>query len=172
MLSTIYSKIYAHYGSYLQTSNKRHKIPKLKCFSSRLAVVFDQSTEDRCQAENEDVVVSATSVTSILMPTMVRLILDVWWYFVLLPVDFNPYPSGLLLLWHWGNHMIVPVPVKEPWKNMGKFHPWIYDNTTTINKPQQNSFSYQIGGLVQDVIPLLTHWNYIFLALTHLYGIC
>ena len=26
-----------------------------------------------------------------------------------------PYHSGLLH-WHWGNHMIAPVPVKQPWK--------------------------------------------------------
>ena len=26
-----------------------------------------------------------------------------------------PYPSGLLY-WHWGNHMIAPVPVKQPWR--------------------------------------------------------
>ena len=25
------------------------------------------------------------------------------------------YPSGLLH-WHWGNHMIAPVPVKQPWR--------------------------------------------------------
>ena len=25
-----------------------------------------------------------------------------------------PYHSGLLH-WHWGNHMIAPVPVKQPW---------------------------------------------------------
>ena len=28
---------------------------------------------------------------------------------------FYPYPSGLLH-WHWGNHMIAPVPVKQPWR--------------------------------------------------------
>ena len=27
---------------------------------------------------------------------------------------FYPYPSGLLH-WHWGNHTIAPVPVKQPW---------------------------------------------------------
>ena len=27
----------------------------------------------------------------------------------------NPYTSGLLH-WHWGNHMIAPVPVKQPWR--------------------------------------------------------
>ena len=26
-----------------------------------------------------------------------------------------PYPSGLLH-WHWGNHMIAPVPVMQPWR--------------------------------------------------------
>ena len=26
-----------------------------------------------------------------------------------------PYPSGLLH-WHWGNHKIAPVPVKQPWR--------------------------------------------------------
>ena len=28
---------------------------------------------------------------------------------------FYPYPSGLLH-WHWGNHMIAPVSVKQPWR--------------------------------------------------------
>ena len=27
---------------------------------------------------------------------------------------FDPYPSGLLH-WHWGNHMIAPVSVMQPW---------------------------------------------------------
>ena len=30
-------------------------------------------------------------------------------------VGFTPYTSGLLH-WHWGNHMIAPVPVKQPWR--------------------------------------------------------
>ena len=32
------------------------QIPKLKCFSSRLVVVFAQSIEARCLVENEDVI--------------------------------------------------------------------------------------------------------------------
>ena len=32
-----------------------HQIPKLKCFSSRLAVVFTQFIEAMCKVENEDV---------------------------------------------------------------------------------------------------------------------
>ena len=38
-----------------------HKIPKLKWFSSRRAVVFAQSIEARCSVENEDVVGSWSS---------------------------------------------------------------------------------------------------------------
>ena len=29
--------------------------------------------------------------------------------------QFYPCSSGLLH-WHWGNHMIAPVPVKQPWR--------------------------------------------------------
>ena len=36
-----------------------------------------------------------------------------------------PYSSGLLH-WHWGNHMIAPVPVKQPWRI------WVNDH---INMP-------------------------------------
>ena len=62
------------------------QIPKLKCFSSRLVVVFAQSIEARCLVENEDVIgappigdAPATSEWStILLPTMVQLILEVW----------------------------------------------------------------------------------------------
>ena len=35
---------------------KPHQIPKPKYFSSRLAVVFAQANEARCQVGNEDVV--------------------------------------------------------------------------------------------------------------------
>ena len=63
-----------------------HQIPKLKCFSSRLAIAFAQSNEARIQVENEDVVGAAptgdASTTSewptILLPTKVRLILETW----------------------------------------------------------------------------------------------
>ena len=40
---------------------KPHQIPNLKCFSSRLEVVFAQSIEARCKAENEDIVGAAPS---------------------------------------------------------------------------------------------------------------
>ena len=63
-----------------------HQIPKLKRFSFRLAVVFAQSSEIRCWAENEDVVGTAptgdaptiSEWSTILLPTRVRLILEVW----------------------------------------------------------------------------------------------
>ena len=42
-----------------------------------------------------------------------------------------PYPSGFLH-WHWGNHVIAPVPVKQPWRI------WV---KSTLNQPQQNTQS-------------------------------
>ena len=36
------------------------------------------------------------------------IIISLWIHVVKLP-----YPSGLLH-WHWGNHMIAPVPLKQP----------------------------------------------------------
>ena len=63
-----------------------HKIPKLECFSSCLAVVFAQSTEAMYQAKNEDEIGAAPKgdapTTSgwwtILLPTKVHLILEIW----------------------------------------------------------------------------------------------
>ena len=75
-------------SSYSQTYNIRGTdSPKLKCFTSRHAVVFAHSIEARCQVENADSVGAAptgypptTSEWSILLPTKMRLILEVWWY--------------------------------------------------------------------------------------------
>ena len=41
--------------------------------------------------------------------------------------EFNPYPSGLLH-WHWGNHMIAPVSVKQPWRI------WVNDSYESTRK--------------------------------------
>ena len=65
-----------------------HQIPKLKCFSSRLAVVFAQYIEAKCSVENEDVVGAAptgdapttSEWSTISLPTQVRLILETWRY--------------------------------------------------------------------------------------------
>ena len=64
-----------------------HQIPKFKCFSSRLAAVFAQSTEARCSVENEDVVgaalTGAAPTTSewseMLLPIKLCLVLQVLW---------------------------------------------------------------------------------------------
>ena len=64
--------------------------PKLKCFSCCLAVVFAQSIEAWCWVENEDVVGVAptgdapttSEWATILLPTKVCLILEVWQYLV------------------------------------------------------------------------------------------
>ena len=65
-----------------------HQITKLKCFSSRLAVVFAQSIEARSLVKNEDVVGAALigdapttfEWSTILLPIKVQLIFEVWRY--------------------------------------------------------------------------------------------
>ena len=65
---------------------KVHQIPKLKYLSCRPAVVFVQCIEARCWVKNEDVVGAASTGdapttsewSTILLPTKVCLILDVW----------------------------------------------------------------------------------------------
>ena len=46
-----------------------------------------------------------------------------WWLMSLI----HPYSSGLLH-WHWGNHMIAPVPVKQPWRI------WVNQSVPNHNK--------------------------------------
>ena len=68
----------------VKSSYKTHQIPKVKCFSSRLAVVFVQSIETRCWVENEGVVGAVPTGdapttgewSTILSPVKVRLILE------------------------------------------------------------------------------------------------
>ena len=68
-------------------------------FSSRLAVVFAQSIEARYLVENEDVVgvaptggaPSTSEWSTTLLPTKVRLILDVWRYILFVFVLFVSY---------------------------------------------------------------------------------
>ena len=48
---------------------KPHQIPKLKCFSSRLVVVYAQTIDTRCLVENEDVVGAELEWSTILLPT-------------------------------------------------------------------------------------------------------
>ena len=55
----------------------------------------------------------------------VLLLFDTGWFY--------PYPSGFLH-WHWGNHTIAPVPVKEPsriWVNVSCELTWTDNITTT-----------------------------------------
>ena len=65
-----------------------HQILKLKCLASWLAVVFAQYIETKCYVENEDVVGAASTgdapttseLSTIWLPTEVRLILETGWY--------------------------------------------------------------------------------------------
>ena len=73
--------------NYRKVSNiRRTKSQKFKWYSSRLAVVCAQSTEAKCLVDNEDVVGAAPTgdapmtyeLSTILLPTKVRLILETW----------------------------------------------------------------------------------------------
>ena len=59
---------------------------------------------------------------------------SLWW-----TIDrFDPYPSGLLH-WHWSNHTIAPVPVKQSWSiwvNMSQQSP--DGNDVTLSKCTAN----------------------------------
>ena len=62
-------------------------------------------------------------------------------------LDFYPYPSGLLH-WHWGNHTIAPVSVKQPrriWVNGSHGSPnyyWYNLNQQNISKLCAYSMGY------------------------------
>ena len=49
---------------------------------------------------------------------------------------FFPYPSGLFHR-HWGNHMIAPLPVKQPW--------WIWINTNISWDILHNLFHFLLS---------------------------
>ena len=66
--------------------------------------------------------------------------------FLLCSGQFYPYPSGLLH-WHWGNHVIAPVPVKQPWR-ICKIDPKNLlrtDNRTKTKCHTTRSCAYVIG---------------------------
>ena len=83
---------------YRKISNiRQHQISKLKFSSSRHDVVFVQYIETSCQIGNKDVVgaaptggaPTASDWSKILMPTKVRLILEVWLTSRINPIIFN-----------------------------------------------------------------------------------
>ena len=92
----IWSDLLPGDSRYCEISNiRRTKNPNLNVF--RLAVAFAQSNEARCQVENEDVIGAAPTAdapttsewSTILLPTVVRLILETWQYFKIICKLFN-----------------------------------------------------------------------------------
>ena len=73
-------------GVIIYRKYKVHTILKFECFLSRFTVVYAQSIEARCWVENEDVVGSAptgdapstSELSTILLATKVRLMLEIW----------------------------------------------------------------------------------------------
>ena len=61
---------------------------------------------------------------------------------------FYLYPSGLLH-WHWGNHTIAPVPVKQPWRiwingSYKSANEWRHYHKTKNNNAMGNLFLYTV----------------------------
>ena len=81
-----FSTIYSQYTCTVKSLIWVHQIPQLKCFSSRLAIVFAQPIEARREVQDENVVGAAptgaaptTSEWTInLLPIKVHLILEIW----------------------------------------------------------------------------------------------
>ena len=72
---------------------------------------------------------------------------------------FNPYSPGLFH-WHWGNHMIAPVPVMWPWRIWEKYIKLTHKVlilSPLQNKAQQNhvySMGYNVYVIIVDTIYL------------------
>ena len=72
------------------------------------------------------------------------------------------YPPGLLY-WHWGNHMIAPVPVKHPWRirgNSSQETDNIYD-TIAMKQSTTIPHAYFMGCTV-SLVSGLRKWEHDF----------
>ena len=91
---------------------KLHQIPKLKCFSSRLAVVSARTIEARCSVDNENVAGAAPTGdapttcewSAILLPTMVHL-----YYRFDSTVESIVLWYGNFTLNYWGLDKMAPI---------------------------------------------------------------
>ena len=66
-------------------------------FLSRLAVVFAQSIETRCQVENVVGAAPTSEWSTILLPTKVHLMLEIWWYMLCVCMSRLSYNSDNML---------------------------------------------------------------------------
>ena len=99
-----------HSKSYHQISNiSCTKSPKLRCVLFRLTVVFVQYIEAWCWVQNEDVSGAAPTGyydPTIVLPSKVRLILEVWWY-LSLHLSSSLLPLTYLLKHRLNNHRFM-----------------------------------------------------------------
>ena len=101
-----------------------YNITRLKCFSSRLAVVFALYIVAECQVENEDVVGVAltgdapttSEWSTIWLTTKVHLIFETWWYILIQIQHHNILGVQLYIhtlsncLWHTHPYIISWIP--------------------------------------------------------------
>ena len=68
--------------------------------------------------------------------------------------QFHPYFSGLLH-WHWGNHMIAPMPVNQPWRI------WVtqsHISTEHYTKTKQNKEQQNQVHILWDIVYMLCQY--------------
>ena len=116
---------------------------KLRWFSSRLAVVYAQSTEAKCLVDNEEVVGAAptgdapttSELSTILLPTKVRLILETWRYILRNKLQWNFHQNAKNaykdIAFGNANHLVVK------WQPFGWCH-----NVQTL---KQHAISHPYG---------------------------
>ena len=77
----------------------------------------------------------------------------------------SSYSSGLLH-WHWGNRMIAPVPVKQPWRIWVKIG--CYQTRTKLTKVGGSGMysmyticlcNFRVSN-TESIMPALTHWGW------------
>ena len=89
--------------------------------------------------------------------------------------QFYPYPSGLLH-WHWGNHMIAPVSVMQPWRiwvndspeSNNNLNIWLTQTEWNITK----QFSYLMGYTVSPRYAITIWWCHDMEMVSALLALC
>ena len=67
-------------------------------------------------------------------------------------MDWYDLFRSRLLHWHWGNHMIAPVPVKEPWRI------WVKSGSTCTTL-QPNTTKYKTVYIIYGILYIVTTGN-------------
>ena len=81
--------------------------------------------------------------------------------------QFYPYPSGLLHR-HWGNHIITPVPVKQPWRIWVSISYIWYDH----NKTNTTKLCLYFMGYILPILALTLSFSDQTMTVEHCSWLC